>query len=117
MKQLTKAEEQIMHALWNVGQAYLKDIIDELPEPKPHNNTVATVLKVLMEKEFVTTEQHGRNNLYKPLISKQQYSQQTITNLVNSYFDGEPANVVSFLVNQKKLKLSDLELLLKNLKK
>lgn len=117
MKQLTKAEEQVMQALWSLEQAYLKDILEALPEPVPHSNTVATVLKVLMEKEFVTTEQHGRNNLYKPLISKAIYSKQTVTNLVNSYFDGEPANVVSFLVNQKKLKLSDLELLIKTLKK
>lgn len=115
-KILTKAEEQIMQCLWRLETAYLKDIIDGLPEPKPHNNTVATLLKILIEKGFVSHEVHGRNHYYYPLISKQDYSSGSISSLVESYFDGSFSDAVSFMVNKKKLKIKDLELLLNQLK-
>jgi BlaI family transcriptional regulator, penicillinase repressor len=115
-KTLTKAEEQIMQALWLLGQGFLKDVLEAL-DPQPHSNTVATLLKILIEKGFVQAEAYGRNNLYKPLITKEQYSKQSIGSLVSNYFDGSYTNAVSFLVNENKLSITDLELLLKQLKK
>lgn len=115
-KPLTKAEEQVMHALWQIGEGFLKDIIEAMPSPQPHSNTVATMLKILIEKGFVTSETAGRNNLYKPLITKAQYSKQSLGNLVSSYFNGSYSNAVSFLVDQKKLSVQDLEMLLQQLK-
>lgn len=117
MKSLTKAEEQIMQVLWKIKKGFLKDIVDAVPEPKPHSNTVATLLKILVEKEFVGTELYGRMNEYRPLISKQAYFKTTMNSLVKGYFDGSFTQAVSFLVEEKKISVSDLELLLKQLKK
>ena len=117
MKNLTKAEEQIMQALWKRNKGFLKDIVDTMPDPKPHSNTVATLLKILMEKEFVGTEIYGRMNEYKPLISRQDYFKNTMNGLVKGYFNGSFAQAVSFLVQEKKLSVADLELLLKQVKK
>ena len=115
-KALTKAEEQVMQALWQTGEGFLKDIIDAMPAPQPHSNTVATLLKILAEKGFVTTKIAGRNNLYSPLVSKSQYSRHSLGTLVSSYFDGSYSSAVSFLVDQKKLSVKDLEMLLEQLK-
>ena len=115
-KQLTKAEEQVMQPLWNLGRAYLKDIMDSMPEPKPHSNTVATILKILIDKGYISHEVHGRVHCYIPLISKDVYSTSSIKNLVDGYFEGSFTNVVSFMVKQDDLQLSDLELLLQQLK-
>lgn len=117
VKTLTKAEEQVMQALWKIEKGFLKDIIEAMPNPKPHSNTVATLLKILIEKKFVTTEIFGRMNEYAPLISKQAYSKNTITSLVKGYFGGSFSKAVSFLVEENKLSIEDLELLLQQLKK
>ncbi len=117
MKTLTKAEEVIMQALWKIKKGFLKDIIDAMPEPKPHSNTVATLLKILIDKEFVGTKVYGRMNEYKSLIGKQAYFKDTMSGLVKGYFDGSFAQAVSFLVDEKKLSVADLELLLNQLKK
>jgi len=115
-KTLTKAEEQVMQVLWNQHQAFLKDVVEAMPPPTPHSNTVATILKILMDKGFVQAEAIGRNNLYKPTISRDAYSKQSLGQVVNSYFNGSYSNAVSFLVDQKKLSIHDLELLLEQLK-
>ena len=115
-KALTKAEEQIMQVLWRLGHGYLKDILEGMPEPKPHSNTVATVIKVLMEKGYVGHEVHGRVHCYHPLVSKDEYSGSTIRNIVDGYFEGSFSDVVSFMIQQNDLKLSDLELLLREMK-
>ena len=116
-KSLTKAEEQVMQVLWQQEQAFLKDLVEAMPLPTPHPNTVATILKILMEKGFVKAEAIGRNNLYKPAISKDAYSKQSLGLFINNYFNGSYSNAVSFLVDQKKLSVQDLELLLSQLKK
>jgi BlaI family transcriptional regulator, penicillinase repressor len=116
MKPLTKAEEQVMQCIWKLGPAYLKEIVEAQPEPKPHSNTVATILKILMEKGFVDVKVHGRVHQYYPLISKETYSSSSIQNLVSNYFEGSFADVVSFMLKNKKLKAKDLELLLAQLK-
>ncbi len=116
-KTLTKAEEQVMQALWQLKEGFLKDIVEAMPAPQPHGNTVATLLKIMAEKGFVNTVLTGRNNLYQPAISKEQYTQQSIGTLVSGYFNGSYSNAVSFLVDQKKLSINDLEMLLQQLKK
>ena len=116
-KVLTKAEEQIMQAIWNLDKAFLRDIVEELPDPKPHQNTVATILKILVEKEFVGVNVFGRMHQYYPLVSKEAYSESTMKNLVKGYFEGSFSNAVSFMVKENNLSLEDLELLLSQLKK
>jgi len=117
MKTLTKAEEQIMQVIWKLNKAFLREIIDALPNPKPHNNTVATILKILVEKEFVGITVFGRMHQYYPLVSKDVYSKTSIKSLVKGYFDGSFSNAVSFMVKENNLSVEELELLLKQLKK
>jgi predicted transcriptional regulator len=117
MKVLTKAEEQIMQVIWNLDKAFLRDIIEEIPEPKPHQNTIATILKILVEKEFVGVHVFGRMHQYYPLVSKGEYSESTMKNLVKGYFEGSFSNAVSFMVKENNLSVEDLELLLSQLKK
>lgn len=117
MKKLTQAEEQIMQVLWSLKSGgYIKDFLELLDDPKPHNNTVATLLKILVEKGFVGIKNPNRNNLYYPLVSKSAYSEQSIEGLTARYFEGSYSNVVSFLVDKKQMSIEDLELLLKELK-
>lgn len=116
-KSLTKAEEQIMQALWKLDNAFLRELVDAMPAPKPHQNTVATILKILVDKEFVGKEVFGRTHRYYPIVSKESYSRSTIKNMVKSYFAGSFSDVVSFMVKENSLSLNDLELLIQELKK
>ena len=117
MKNLTKAEEQIMQVIWKLDKAFLREILDELPVPKPHSNTVATIIKILVDKEFVGVIVFGRTHQYYPLVSKEVYSKSTMKSLVKGYFEGSFSNAVSFMVKENNISLDELELLLKQLKK
>ena len=117
IKQLTKAEEQIMQVFWKLDKAFLRDVIEALPEPKPHTNTVATVIKILTEKEFIGVKVYGRMHQYYPLVSKDVYSKATLKTFVKGYFEGNFSNAVSFMVKENNLSIGDLEILLKELKK
>lgn len=117
IKSLTKAEEQVMQVLWKLNKAFLRELVEAMPLPKPHQNTVATLLKILIEKEFVGIELFGRMHQYYPLISKEVYSKATMKTMVKSYFEGSFSNAVSFMVKENNLSVEDLERLLKELKK
>jgi BlaI family transcriptional regulator, penicillinase repressor len=117
MKPLTKAEEQIMQIIWKLNKAFLKEIIEALPEPKPHSNTVATIIKILTDKDYVGIKVFGRMHQYYPLVSKEAYSKTTMKTFVKSYFEGNFSHAVSFMVKENNLSVEDLELLLKQLKK
>jgi BlaI family transcriptional regulator, penicillinase repressor len=115
-KPLTKAEEQVMMVVWRLGKGFLKDILEETPEPKPHPNTVATLLKILIEKGFVQTEVQGRNNFYRPKISKAEYGRKSANQLLKGYFEGSPAKLISQFVTDNKLSVKDLEDLLNQIR-
>ncbi|MDR3712719.1 MAG: BlaI/MecI/CopY family transcriptional regulator [Puia sp.] len=117
MKALTKAEEQVMKTVWKLGGGLLMEIVGGMPDPQPHKNTVATILKTLVDKDFIAIENLGRIHRYLPLVSKSQYSGSSLSHLANGYFNDSFPEVVSFLVEEKKLTVSDLELLLQQLKK
>lgn len=117
MKQLTKAEEQIMHILWDNGPRFLREVLDVMPEPKPHQNTVATILKILVEKNFVTVNVFGRQHQYEAAIGKEEYSKKTFKQMVKGYFEGSFSNVVSFMVKENNLSVEELESLLQQIKK
>jgi len=116
-KVLTRAEEQVMQTLWKIDKGFLKDIVEGMPAPKPHSNTVATLLKILIDKKFVTTETFGRMHQYTSLISKQAYSKNTMNSFVKGYFGGSFSKAVSFFIEENKLSVEELELLLQQLKK
>ena len=117
MKTLTKAEEQVMQVLWSLEKAFLRDIVDAMPEPRPHQNTVATLLKILMEKEFVAINVIGRQHEYFARISKADYSSRSMKQLVKGYFEGSFSNVVSFLVKENNISVDELEKLLQQIRK
>jgi len=117
MKPLTKAEEQVMQVLWKLDTPFLREIIDAMPNPKPHQNTIATLLKILVEKEFVGITVMGRQHQYYPLVSKEEYSKRTIKQIVKGYFEGSFSNVVSFMVKENNISIEELESLLQQIKK
>jgi predicted transcriptional regulator len=117
MKTLTKAEEQVMQVLWKLKEGFIRDIMDAMPAPKPHQNTIATLLKILVEKEFVGIRIFGRQHQYYPLVSKDNYSKASIRSLVKSYFGGSFSEAVSFMVKENNISVDDLETLLHQLKK
>jgi BlaI family transcriptional regulator, penicillinase repressor len=117
MKILTKAEEQVMQVLWKLEKGFLREIIDAMPAPKPHQNTVATLLKILVDKEFVSVTVLGRQHLYTPLVGKDEYSKRTIKQIVKGYFEGSFSNVVSFMVKENNISIEELESLLAQIKK
>jgi BlaI family penicillinase repressor len=116
MKSLTKSEEQVMQVLWKLKQGFLKDILENSPDPRPHSNTVATILKILVEKGFVEYDVQGRNNVYRPKISKAEYGKKSINTLVKGYFEGSPAKLVSQFVTDNKLSVEELEALLQQIR-
>ena len=117
MKVLTKAEEQVMQVLWKLEKGFLREIIDAIPAPKPHQNTVATLLKILVDKEFVSITVLGRQHLYTPLVGKDEYSKRTMKQIVKGYFEGSFSNVVSFMVKENNISIEELETLLAQIKK
>ena len=106
-----------MQALWKLQSGLLMEIVDKMPSPQPHKNTVATILKTLADKGFIEIENIGRIHRYHPAVSKDEYSKSALMKVAKGYFAGSFSNVVSFLVDENKLSVGDLELLLKELKK
>ncbi|HEV2481974.1 MAG TPA: BlaI/MecI/CopY family transcriptional regulator [Puia sp.] len=115
-KPLTKAEEQVMMVLWKLGKGFLKDVLEHTAEPKPHPNTIATLLKILVDKGFVQVDVQGRNNCYKPRISKTEYGRKSANLLLKGYFEGSPTKLISQFVNDNKLNLKELEDLLQQVR-
>ena len=116
-KQLTKAEEQIMQVLWDLQEASVKEVIEQLPKPKPAYNTVSTIIRILETKEFVGHKPVGRGFLYYPIIEKETYSNQSLHKLMNGYFEGSFKSMVSFFVKENKMDISELESILKEVNK
>ncbi|MEM8927045.1 MAG: BlaI/MecI/CopY family transcriptional regulator [Bacteroidota bacterium] len=116
MKQLTKAEEEVMHILWKLEKANVASIIEELPEPKPAYNTVSTIVRILEDKGFVDHEKVGKGHIYFPLVKKSDYSNQSINKLVNGYFQGSFQSMVSFFMKKNDISLKELEEILNNIK-
>ena len=116
-KQLTKAEEQIMHVLWDLQEASVKDVITQLPSPKPAYNTVSTIIRILENKEFVGHKPMGRGFVYHPVIEKETYSNQRLHKLMNGYFDGSFKSMVSFFVQKNDIDTADIETILNEINK
>lgn len=117
MKQLTKAEEEIMQALWDLKKANVKSIIELLPEPKPAYNTVSTIVRILESKGFVDYEKQGKGHVYFPLVKKEVYSNQSLNQLVDNYFQGSFKSMVSFFVKKNDVDVEDIEAILKEINK
>lgn len=120
MKELTKAEEQIMQILWELEQAFVKDVIEQLPDPKPATTTVSTIIRILEGKGFVNHEAFGTTHRYFPIISIDDYKGFAAGKLLNSYFGNSVEKMFSFFLKQEKVDLKEADEILKlieNLKK
>ncbi|MEH6408828.1 MAG: BlaI/MecI/CopY family transcriptional regulator [Leeuwenhoekiella sp.] len=117
MKQLTKAEEEVMQILWELGEANVAAIIDKMPEPKPAYNTVSTIVRILENKEFVDYKKEGRGHIYFPKVKKETYSSDSMNKMVNDYFNGSFKSMVSFFVKKKDMSVTELEAILKEINK
>jgi len=115
LKELTKAEEQVMHHLWELERGFVKDILARMCDPKPAYNTVSTIIRILQEKGFVGHKAYGKTHEYFPVISKEEYSRFTTGNLVSNYFNDSVKELVSFFVKERKLDVSDLDEILKSI--
>lgn len=109
MKEITKAQEEILRTLWEVGEGVVTDVIEKLPEPKPAYNTVSTVIKVLEKKGYVSHKVYGKTHVYYPIISKEEYARNTIKSTFNELFNNSLNQVVSFFVKEDKVSLNELE--------
>ena len=115
IKQLTKAEEQLMKVLWQLELCTVKEIIAELPSPKPAYNTVSTIVRILEDKKFVSHQTYGKGYKYFPLIKKETYSNQSLHKLVDGYFGGSFKSMISFFVKKNDVDLNELEAILKEI--
>ncbi len=117
MKELTKAEDQIMQVLWKLEKAFVKDIVEQLPEPKPAYNTVSTIVRILEKKGFVGYKAFGKTHEYFPLIAKEKYTRFYLNNMMAGYFNGSFQNLVSFFAKDNVMKVQEIDQLVKELEK
>lgn len=117
MYELTKAEEQVMQVLWKLDQAFVKEIVEKFPDPKPAYNTVSTIIRILEKKKVVGYRSFGRTHQYYPLVSKEEYVTQTTDNLLEKYFSGSVENLVSYFVKEKNLTAQELEAIINEINK
>ena len=115
MKQLTKAEEDIMQVLWNLQEANVASVIEKLPEPKPAYNTVSTIIRILENKDFVDYRKEGRGHIYFPKVKKSEYSNQSLNKLMDGYFQGSFKSMVSFFMKKNDVSLKDMEAIMKEI--
>jgi BlaI family transcriptional regulator, penicillinase repressor len=109
MKELTKAEEQIMQILWHLEKGFVKDILEQFPEPKPAYNTVSTIVRILEKKEFVSYKVFGNSHQYYPLISKKEYTKTYLKGFLSGYFSDSYKQLVSFFSKEENLTISEME--------
>lgn len=114
MKQLTKAEEQVMQILWEVEKGFVNDLLDKIPNPKPAYNTVSTIIRILVKKGFVGYKAYGKTHEYYPIIEKNQYRSFYLKTMIGSYFGGSFERLVSFFAKDNDMDIHEMEELLKN---
>ncbi len=109
MRELTKAELQIMQVLWKKERAFVNEIREEMPDPRPAYNTISTVLRVLVEKEFVSYQSYGKTYQYFPLVNREDYMERYMSGVVNNFFSGSVKAVVSFFARKEKLSSDEID--------
>lgn len=109
MKDLTKAEEQVMQVLWELGGGFVNEVIEELPAPKPAYNTVSTIIRILEKKGFVGYEAFGRAHRYHPIVKKDDYRRFSMGKMLNNYFKGSFSEMVSFFVKENDMSIEEIE--------
>ena len=114
---LTRAEEQVMQILWELGKAFVKDIVEQMPDPKPAYNTVSTIVRILEKKGFVGYEAFGKTHRYFPMMSKKEYTRLYMKSFMKNYFSNSFKEMVSFFAKEDNMSITELEDLMKEVGK
>lgn len=117
MEKLTNKEEEILRVLWNLGKAFVKEVLEELPEPKPHYNTISTTIRNMEEKGFVQHRAFGKTHQYFPAITKEAYRKLFIQKTIQNYFENSYKNVVSFFAKEEKISIDELKEIIATIEK
>lgn len=115
MKKLSRKEEELLQIMWELDKGFVKEVIDHLPDPKPHYNTVATLMKRLEEKGYLGHKEYGGSYEYYPLIGKEAYRQTFMKKVLNTFFDNSYVNLLAYFAQQEKMDAKDVEQLLKKI--
>jgi predicted transcriptional regulator len=109
MRELTRAEEQVMQVLWKIKKGFVKDILEYFEDPKPAYNTVSTIVRILQDKGFVHHKAYGRTHEYFPVVTKDEYSRSHLSDFVNDYFSNSFGKMVSFFAKEKHISVKEME--------
>ncbi|ULC58774.1 BlaI/MecI/CopY family transcriptional regulator [Flaviramulus sp. BrNp1-15] len=109
MEKLTNKEEEIMHILWKLEKAFVKDVLAEIKEDKPHYNTLSTIIRNLEEKGYVAYNAYGKTHQYYPIVSKEDYRKKFMNVAINNYFNNSYKNMVSFFAKEEKISVEELK--------
>lgn len=116
MKRLTSKEEEIMSFFWEKGPLFIRQLVDEYQEPKPHYNTLSTIVRGLEEKGYIGYHTYGNTYQYYALVSEEEYSRKTLKNVVSKYFDNSYTRVVSTLIEEENISVEELQMLIQQIK-
>lgn len=108
IKDLTRAEDQLMQVLWKMQKAFIREIIDQMPEPKPVHSTVSTIMRVLEAKDLVGYEAFGKSHRYYPLISREEYKRFQLMKVLGNYFDNSAQKLFSFFIHEHQIPKEDI---------
>ena len=109
MQKLTNKEEEIMHILWKLKKAFVKDVLSEIKEDKPHYNTLSTIIRNLEDKGYVGYQAYGKTHQYFPIVTKEAYKKRFMNNAIEHYFNSSYKNVVSFFAKEEKISVDELK--------
>lgn len=109
MQRLTNKEEEVMHILWRLEKAFVKDVLAEIKEDQPHYNTLSTIIRNLEEKGYVAYNAFGKTHQYYPIIAKEAYRKRFFNTAIDNYFNSSYKNVVSFFAKEEKISVDDLK--------
>ena len=113
MRELTRAEEEVMQVLWKLKKGFVKEILEHFDEPKPAYNTISTIVRILQDKGFVSHKAYGRTHEYFAIISKSEYSKKHLNTFVKDYFSNSFEKMVSFFAKEKSISLKEMEEIMK----
>jgi len=113
MRELTRAEEEVMQVLWKLKRGFVKDILEHFDDPKPAYNTVSTIVRILQDKGFVDHKAYGRTHEYFPVVTKDEYSKSHLNTFVNNYFSNSFGKMVSFFAKEKGITVKEMEEIMK----
>ncbi|WP_248722522.1 BlaI/MecI/CopY family transcriptional regulator [Seonamhaeicola sp. ML3] len=117
MEKLTNKEEEIMHILWKLKKAFVKDVLNEITSDKPHYNTLSTIIRNLVDKGYVGYTAYGKTHQYHPIVTKESYRKGFMNTAISNYFNDSYKNVVSFFAKEEKISVEELKEIIKLIEK